>query len=263
MKHNFEERKNNRIEHARQQAAKNKDEASRLFKKSDDMASVIPPGQPILIGHHSEKGDRRYREKVRNTFAKGMEHSDKAEYYADKAESIENNNAIFSDDPEALDKLKKKAAFLKDLQAFMKNANRLIKKQDKEGFLKLPYGTEALWQELNNPPHWREKGFPSYRLANNNANIRRIEQRIAGLERLATRTTKEITGAGVRLVENAEAGRVQFIFDDKPSEEVRKVLKQNGFRWCPSEQAWQRHLNNAGIYAAKSVMQQLTATQNT
>ena len=52
-------------------------------------------GQPILVGHHSEKGDRRYREKIHNTFGKSFEKKDKAKYYADKAESIENNNDIF------------------------------------------------------------------------------------------------------------------------------------------------------------------------
>ena len=31
------------------------------------MASVIPFGQPILVGHHSERRDRSYRDRIRST----------------------------------------------------------------------------------------------------------------------------------------------------------------------------------------------------
>lgn len=36
------------------------------------------------------------------------------------------------------------------------------------------------------------------------------------------------------------------------------MLKSRGFRWSPSEGAWQRLLNNAGIYAARYVVQSIT-----
>jgi hypothetical protein len=68
------------------------------------------------------------------------------------------------------------------------------------------------------------------------------------LQRLAERTVYE----GVcDLVENFEENRIQIVFDGKPSAEVRAELKGNGFRWAPSQSAWQRQLNNAGRYAAK------------
>ena len=38
-----------------------------------------------------------------------------------------------------------------------------------------------------------------------------------------------------------------------------------GFRWAPSENAWQRQLNNAGIYAARRILAGLgvsNASQN-
>lgn len=46
---------------------------------------------------------------------------------------------------------------------------------------------------------------------------------------------------------------MQLIFDEKPSAEQREVLKQNGFHWSPTEQAWQRLLNNNAIYAASRI----------
>lgn len=62
-------------------------ESERLYEKAKEMSSVIPMGQPILVGHHSEKRDRNYREKIHNTYGKSFELQDKAAYYKEKAET--------------------------------------------------------------------------------------------------------------------------------------------------------------------------------
>lgn len=257
MKHDFEERRERRINNAKNRAIKNENEADRLFTRSDEMASFIPPGQPILIGHHSERGDRRYRQRMRETFRRGIECTDKAAYYTEKAESIESNDAIFSDDPEALKKLTEKLNNLKTVQEFMKAANKCIKKQDKEAFLKLEYGTAELWEQLNNTNRSYNKGYPSYRLTNNSANIRRIEQRVNQLKAQATKPVTDKVVNGVRIFENTEANRLQMIFDCKPSAEVRQLLKSHGFRWSPTEGAWQRHISRQAMYSAESIAESL------
>lgn len=61
----------------------------------------------------------------------------------------------------------------------------------------------------------------------------------------------------MEVVENGEAMRIQLIFDDKPDEDTRTLLKSYGFRWSPSFGAWQRHLNANGVYATKTVLQKL------
>lgn len=43
-------------------------ESDRLHDQARDMAAHIPFGQPILVGHHSERGDRRYRGRIADTF---------------------------------------------------------------------------------------------------------------------------------------------------------------------------------------------------
>lgn len=48
-----------------------------------------------------------------------------------------------------------------------------------------------------------------------------------------------------------------ILFPGKPDASVRDLLKANGFRWAPSEGAWQRHLNNGGRYAASRVIASL------
>jgi hypothetical protein len=257
MKHTFEERKQNRIDYAQEQAAKNDQKADELYNSAKQMADFIPFGQPILPGHHSEKRDRNFRKKIHNKFGQSFQAQDKAKYYERKAETIENSDAIFSDDPQAIEKLKEKLANLQSAQEFMKAANKCIKKKDKEGFLKIPHATEKMWDQLNTPDPMGRTGFAGYSLQNNNAEMTRVRQRIAQLEKQATRETMETIIKGVRLVENVEANRVQLFFKGKPAEEFRKQLKANGFRWCPSENAWQRHLNNWGIRIARELLEKL------
>ncbi len=86
MKHNFEERRQNRIDYAKKQAAKNEKLSDQLYNEASKMASAIPFGQPILVGHHSEKRDRNYRDKIHNKFGKAFEEMDKAEFYRKQAE---------------------------------------------------------------------------------------------------------------------------------------------------------------------------------
>ncbi len=261
MKHNFEERRQNRIEYAKKQAAKNEQLSDELYNQATKMSSAIPFGQPILVGHHSEKRDRNYRDKIHNKLGQAFEASDKAKYYERKAEAIESNDAIFSDDPGALEKLRAQIIRLEANQSFMKEANRFIRKKDEEGFLNMELGTPELWKELNTPDYMGRVGFASYAFSNNGTNIRRIKQRIQQLELLESRPASEVPFPGGIVKENKEAGRVQFLFDEKPSEQIRKILKGNAFRWSPKEEAWQRHLNANGIFAAKVVLKKLLETQ--
>jgi hypothetical protein len=257
MKHDFEERRQKRINNAKSRAVKNEQEAESLYNSAQERARMIPLGQPILVGHHSEKRDRNFREGIHNTFGKSFEKSKKADYYADKADSIESNNAVFSDDPKAIEKLTERLNNLKQVQEFMRAANRCIKKRDKEAFLKLAYGSESLWEQLITPDHLKRVGFASYKLTNNSANIRRIEQRIEALKKQGTKAATDKTINGVRIFENMEANRLQLIFEDKPGAEIRQRLKANGFRWSPTEGAWQRHISPHALYSAESIAEAL------
>lgn len=257
MKHNYQNRKTKRIENAKKQAEKNQQLSTDLYNQASAMASVIPFGQPILIGHHSEKGDRNYREKIHNKFGKSFEAEEKAKYYEQKAETIENNDAISSDDPDALQKLKEKLESLQRNQEFMKAANNCIRKKDKDAFLKLPHATEEMWVQITTPDKVYGLGFTHFTLSNNSANIRRIKDRIALMEKVqAMGNTEEIFG-DVKMIKNVDANRLQLIFNGVPPQETRNKLKSNGFRWAPSEGAWQRHLTPNAIYVAKRLLTEL------
>jgi hypothetical protein len=262
---NYKERKQERIESYKERAKKAREESKSLWNESKEMASVIPFGQPILVGHHSEKSDRNYRDKIRRKTEKSIESIHKAEYYEEKARAAEKNISISSDDPESVKKLKAKITQAEKLQEAMKQANKIIRHKitDEEKVRLLVDRFEWIdgskaWKLLK-PDFCNRVGFPGYELTNNNANIRRMKQRLAELERQAGQETKERKYNGFTVVENVEGNRIQIIFPSKPSEEIRAILKHNGFRWSPRNMAWQRFLNSAGRYAAEYTAEKIKA----
>jgi hypothetical protein len=48
-------------------------EAESRFDTAHKMADVIPFGQPIMVGHHSEKSDRLFRARIDSHHRKGVE----------------------------------------------------------------------------------------------------------------------------------------------------------------------------------------------
>ena len=166
---------------------------------------------------------------------------------------------IMSDDKDALAKLTAKLEKLEKHQALMKAANAAVRMKDTaKGDAKLrELGyTDSEIKQLRTPDFCGRVGYPDYEMKNNNANIRRIKERIAGLEKEAQRaaeSTGPVKGDGYELVENTDLGRIQFLFDGKPDDDTRVLLKENGFRWAPSQSAWQRMLNDNGRSAAERV----------
>lgn len=76
-----------RAERSEIRAEKAKERSDSLYKTASEMASVIPFGQPILVGHHSEGRDRRYRQRIHDTMGRSVKEQEKAGYYENKAES--------------------------------------------------------------------------------------------------------------------------------------------------------------------------------
>lgn len=162
---------------------------------------------------------------------------------------------ISGDDPDALEKLRAKRDKLVKHQELMKAVNAAIRLKDtEEGDRRLAeLGFDA--QEIAGlrKPDWCGRvGYPAFELSNNNANIRRIEGRIKELEKRASEPAPEgWKFDGGEVVINQEVNRVQIIFDGKPDPDVRSELKSEGFRWAPSQGAWQRQLTDNAMRAVK------------
>ena len=252
----YEERQQNRLDRYEALADKATVKSTVLATRSNQMVECIPFGQPVLVGHHSEKRDRNFRSKIHSIMGKSVQEMKKAEYYQNKADSV-GKGGISSDDPNAIEKLKSKLEKLQQAQELMKKANKLIKKFPEhnarlEGLIELGFSEEKAIDVLN--PKYGSIGFASYSLQNNNAEINRLKKRIAELQTLENRTSNEVENDLYKYTECKIENRCMFIFDGKPTEEIRQILKSNGFKWSPSRGAWVRQLNANGIYASKRVI---------
>lgn len=253
----YEAKQEAKRERLEQRAARAEQESEARYTRAKNMGDAIPFGQPILVGHHSERRDRNYRGKIHANMQKSIEADKKAAYLKAKAASV-GTGGISSDDPDAIGKLREKLSGLEQAQERMKKANKLVRKNDKPGLVDMGF-TEKQADELLEGDFIGRKGFPSYALSNNNANIKRVRQRIQELEAREQATDRELEGNGYVYREDTEENRVMFIFDGKPSYEIRQILKRRAFKWSPSRGAWVRQLNSAGIYAGNEVRAELDA----
>lgn len=84
-----QERAAGRAERFQDRADKAKANSDQLYTTAHNMADVIPLGQPILAGHHSENSDRRFRSRIADKFQKSFEEQSKAKHYEYRAEIAE------------------------------------------------------------------------------------------------------------------------------------------------------------------------------
>jgi hypothetical protein len=226
-------------------------QAESANKRSNDLVACIPFGQPILVGHHSEGRHRRTLEKSWNLMGKFVALSAQAKETARRADAV-GSAGVSSDDPEAPDKLRAQLAKLEAQRSHMVKVNKLFRAGKAPELAVLGYDLEKLRVQVAAQYSWERAPFVGWELSNLGANIRRIKARIEELDRKAPMmeadSVEHDEGAFV-VVENFEANRIQLKFAGKPAAAVRDVLKRSGFRWAPSEGAWQRQLKD-GIVAS-------------
>jgi hypothetical protein len=162
---------------------------------------------------------------------------------------------ISADDPQALQKLEHKLGALQATQELMKKVNAWFRKNrtldgcpllEAEAIAALKHSMGTDWRVDPVP-------FADFELTNNNANIKRVEQRIAGLKKKEEGEFASWAFPGGKAEINLDENRLQLFFDDKPPQEQREVLKKNGFKWAPSQGAWQRQLTRNAIYACDRI----------
>ena len=152
----------------------------------------------------------------------------------------------------SLEALEKKLASLEKLQATMKEANAIVRKKglstgEKVKMLdEIGIGEEEAKDFINPNVSYLKPGFQRYQLSNNNAEIRRLSKRIEIEKKLAVMAeagNKKWLFNGGTVTENYEQNRLQIAHDKKPDRATIQALKKAGFRWAPSQGAWQRQLN--------------------
>jgi hypothetical protein len=217
----YEEKQEAKRERLKAAAAKRRAAAEKLSKDGWDALSQIPFGQPILVGHHSERSDRAYRGRAVGKIDKSVELSKQADNLEARADGV-GSGGISSDDPEAVRKLEDKLLKLEEAHAHMVESNREAR------------------------ANGQEKPYATYQLTNSGANVRRIKERIAGLEQArGAETMQPKSGNGWTMHEDKSDNRIVIKFNSRPSSEICKSLRSYGFLWSPSRGAWVRNAVNA------------------
>lgn len=194
----YRERRLRRAERLREWADKRTQKSAAAFQTAHTIAHAIPFGQPILVGHHSERHARRDQDRIHGAMSAGVEHERKAESMTHKADELERqaDASIYSDDEDAIERLQARIAELEAQRARIKAINTMLRKC---GPLALAEG-EHTGAPLLNPPltaaeraelimldrvqSWYDvphKGFPPYYLQNLSGNLNRQKKRLAAL----------------------------------------------------------------------------------
>lgn len=220
------------------------------MNKGYEIAGRVPS---ILIAGGSNFPVRK-KEKQNAAADRNMEEWRDIQGLLDKIRST-GMGGISADDPQAVSKLESKLAGLEKSQETMKAVNAYYRKHKTlDGCPHLsPEQIEKLKADMSSQWHLEDKPFASWALSNNNAEIRRVKERIKSLSQQKEIGYAGWEFAGGRVEANTDANRLQIFFDEKPDEATRAELKSNGFRWSPKEGAWQRQLTDNAYYAANYV----------
>ncbi|MCC2125282.1 hypothetical protein [Hominiventricola filiformis] len=114
---------------------------------------------------------------------------------------------------------------------------------------------DADFADLQKRAPYISKPYPDYELTSLRSKAKRIQTRLDDLDKLQ----QSVPDLGMEfadgtIVRNTTANRLQIIFDDIPTADIRQALKNHGFRWSPRNQAWQRQLTKNAEYDAQKIL---------
>ena len=181
----YRERREARAERLRGWADKREERAEGAHRRAHEIAQVIPLGQPILVGHHSERRHRRDLARIESSTRKGFEDAAKADSMRQRANSIDAQleRSIYDDDPDAIEALEERIATLEAQRDRVKRYNASCRKGQRD----LSILDDSQREKLESIARYAafqlgDKGeFPSYHLSNLSGNINRNKKRLAEL----------------------------------------------------------------------------------
>ncbi|MFR6039262.1 MAG: hypothetical protein ACLUH7_10510 [Faecalibacterium prausnitzii] len=185
----------------------------------------------------------------------------------DKAQASAASGPVDLADPHARELLTDQLNKEQDLLEYCKGANAYYRKHKTlRGYSNM---SDAAADALTSPDAFSmslyRKPYGDFELTSIRGKIKRIQTRLDELDKAQASAASgpvEDQHDGYTYRENNEIMRVQFIFPGKPDDETRTMLKENGFRWAPSQGAWQRQLTANAKYAAHRVIEFLDGNEN-
>lgn len=254
----YEQKKADRIERLRERAQSRAVQGSASIDAARAMGERIPFGQPILVGHHSERRHRRDVDRIDGKYRRGFEALAESKDLARRADAAEANAAISSDDPSAIEKLEAKLAAQRAEHAREVAGNKAIRaaKGDRavatKALLALGFAASQIERALMTNYGGKVYGFFGGNAA---ATVRATEKRLAELRAAETAPVREPLAVGdATMTWDREANRVQLRFPARVDAATAAELKAHGFRWAPSVGAWQRHASEGAWYWGERIL---------
>ncbi|WP_312265233.1 DUF3560 domain-containing protein, partial [Mixta calida] len=122
------DRQEERAERFEEYSEKRAAESGQVLAAVDSLASAIPFGQPILVGHHSERRARKHAQKIENGMRRAVNLFETSEYWERRAEASL-RHAAYKERPDV------RWRRIKKIEADLRKADRRL--QDCQKFIKL------------------------------------------------------------------------------------------------------------------------------
>ena len=242
-----------RAEAAAERAAQRAAAAEAAY--TDQPGRRIPLGQPILVGHRSQRRHERDLERLHRADQKVRQAYAEVEQTSARAAAA--GYSVLVDDDDAVVALRAKLAAAEAGHAAYLAHNTAVRQV---GVCAVAgCGGCHLLRRAGGPG----QVVPGYAVTNARARIRQVQAQLSKAEAhaavVAAGVADEVlaTGAGWSLINAHTQARVRLVFEAAPDLEVRAVLTTAGFRWAPSVGAWQRRNTPAGVAVARGLCERL------
>lgn len=244
-----------------------KEEESQIYKVRMDEGSKHFIAEHKKIKQLVEKIAADPKQKDIDTFAEMLIHhiNEEEEYFykIDKPMKAKTGIKISSATTSELDKAVSDLHRVEKAQKMMKDANAIIrsKKNVQERLVKEAGFSEAEAEKIVKGDFRGRVGFSSYALTNNNANLKRLQDRVKMLQKKVEGAKAAETGGAEKysfengfFEVNYSADRVQIFFEGMPTSDQRNDLKRNGWHWSYTNKAWQRKITPQAIRNAEYLL---------
>lgn len=240
----YRERRLAKAERLQEWADKRTVKANAAYNRAHTMADAIPFGQPIITGRGARTiADINYRERIQSTYAKALEHSNKADDMEGRAAGIiaQADRAIYDDDPDAIEALTAKIAALEAQRDAIKAYNASCRKGAPDHSLLTDELAAQIDSVLRHVPYQSKGGaFPPYATAYASAGIKKAQERIRTIQAQQVRLAA-VDETGVSIERFPQHNWAQVTFAEKPARDILESLKGAGFSY--SKGTWHGYLD--------------------
>lgn len=252
-----------RADKREQWAAGAKRAAASRFNAADRAVDGIPFGQPILVGHHSERRHRAALDRCDTNMRAGFERQEMAQHHAAVADTLRDRleTNIFSDDDDAIQQLEARIAEREAKCARVVELNKAIRRELKAGNGVLLAGAldrigataEERTAIQGNARYGGTPLYPGYTNGNMRNLIRADRERIESIKRETARRKLAVDNGGVSVQKFPDNNWCQVTFAEKPSRAILDALHAAGYGY--SRGTWCGYLNKFPLSDAGEIPQ--------